>query len=173
MRCTAPYARRCANARSRSSSSFAAVRNARSAYAPCSKTRSSTSYAARRAGLTTATEIRVVAHAAAAGGLHLERLESAVVGDLRAPHEQVAEPRADVRRERAHRVHVLARRTREVELAVGRRNLLRRRRAVFGLQRELRPVLDHVVEQPRGELRATRVHGARVVLGAQLERLLR
>src|SRR3954454_19715211 len=100
-RCTEPYASRCAKARSRSSSPSAAVRKARSAYASCSKTRSRTSYAALRAGLALATEIRVVGHALPAGRFHLERLERAVLADARLPDEEVAEPRADMRRERA------------------------------------------------------------------------
>src|SRR4051794_30218002 len=141
-RCTAPYARRCANARSRSSRSFAAVRNARSAYASCSNTRSSTSYAARRAGLTAATEIRVVGHAASPGRLHLDRLEHAAVV-ARSPDEQLAEPRADVRRERTHGVHVLARRPCQVELAVLGRDLLGVGDAVVRLRRKARRC-DHV-----------------------------
>src|SRR5919199_22626 len=44
-RWTVPYASCIANARSRSSSGAAAERNARSAYASCSKTRRTTSYA--------------------------------------------------------------------------------------------------------------------------------
>src|SRR3954469_1566740 len=118
-RCTEPYASRCANARSRSSRSFAAVRKARSAYASCSKTRSSTSYAARRAGLTAATKICVVAHPASPRGLYLHRLEHTLVGDARAPDEQVLEACADVWGQGAHLVHVLARVALEIELPVG------------------------------------------------------
>src|SRR5689334_1713513 len=140
-RWTEPYASRCAKARSRSSSPSAAVRKARSAYASCSKTRRRTSYAARRAGLALATEVRVVCHPPAAGGLHFERLERTALADARLPDEQVSKPRADVRREGADAVHELLRRRARVELAIGRRDFLRVRHAILGLRCELRLVL--------------------------------
>ena len=118
------------------------VRNARSAYASCSNTRSSTSYAARRAasGITAAAEVRVVRHAAAALGLHLERLERAVVARAGLPDEQVADDRAraDVRRERADAVdELLRRRVRSSSRSSGA-IFSAYVDAVFGLRREAR-----------------------------------
>src|SRR6516164_7745877 len=114
-RWTEPYASRCANARSRSSSPSAALRKERSAYASCSKTRNSTSYAARRAGETLtgesppAEQVLVPCHPALAVGLHLQQLERPVLADARLPDEQRPAvddgAGADVRRECADTVH--------------------------------------------------------------------
>ena len=61
-------------------------------------------------------------------------------------------PRADVRRERPDPVDELLRRARPVELAVGRADLLRVRRALLRLRLERR-LRQHVVEQLDGERR--------------------
>ena len=66
----------------------------------------------------------------------------------------------------------LLRRPREVELAIGGRDLLGVGHAVLGLRLEVR-VGEDAVEQPRGDLRRALEDGARVVVGAELERLLR
>src|SRR5205085_11610423 len=79
-------------------------------------------------------------------------------------------PRADVRRKRAHaspRIEGVV----QVQLPVGCGDLLDLDRAVVGLWREGRR-LDHVVQQPRRDLRETGDHLARVET-VQLEGFLR
>ena len=123
-RCTVPYAIRWASARSRGSSPAAAAPSARSAYASSSKTRRTTSNAARRAGAITAdaAEELVVGHAPLALGLHLVRDERAVL-EPRAPDRDAAAVRASSTRRCAARA-----RGRAATRRAGRRGRARGRR---------------------------------------------
>src|SRR5262249_25363709 len=127
------------------------------------------------AGVTTNTaeELRV-GHALPSFRLHLERDERTVV-EPRAPDEHAAalerRPGADVRRERAYPAPGVDRVV-EVELAVGRADLLGVRHAFLGLLGETRRRQD-VPEEPRGDLGGPREDRARVVFVADRKGLLR
>src|SRR5439155_11505366 len=88
---------------------------------------------------TEASQVLLVRHSASAGRLYLEQLDAAV-RETRTPDDQLASVHdaacADVRRERANAVVDLLRRTRPVELAVRRRDLLGVRHALLGLRDE-------------------------------------
>ena len=172
-RWTAPNASRCASARSRSSRSAAAVRNARSAYASSSNTRTRTSNAAMRAGLTSQTaKPCLVGHAAASVGLDLDRLEGPVVADASSP-DVTARPCSSARAPMCGE----SARTWSTSSVAGRSRSRRRSSAVIlsayvgspSCSRSDGPCREHVVEEGRRNLGRLREDGAGIVVGVDRE----